>query len=209
MIAANGRGVSIAEIKKYLNYKLHAISGCLVSHSHGDHAKAARDVMKAGIDLYTAKETAEALNLSGHRLNIIEPLKQFEIEDWKILPFPLQHDVVNLGFLLQKDNEKILYAIDTNYVKYKFTGLTKILLGCNYDVDILKGRMWRNELTHEVGKRTLKNHMSIKTCLKLLKANDLSKVTGIFLLHLSDGNSNEKQFKEAVQRLTGKLVTVG
>ena len=39
---------------------------------------------------------------------------------------------------------------------------------------------------------------------ELLKANDLSKVQQIWLLHLSDGNSDEKRFKREIQELTGK-----
>ena len=40
----------------------------------------------------------------------------------------------------------------------------------------------------------------------MLSANDLSKVNNIVLIHLSDSNSNEKQFVKEVYELTGKNV---
>lgn len=42
----------------------------------------------------------------------------------------------------------------------------------------------------------------------MLSANDLTAVNNIVLIHLSDGNSNEKQFKKEVYELTGKNVYV-
>lgn len=43
---------------------------------------------------------------------------------------------------------------------------------------------------------------------KFLLANDLSKVEAIFLLHLSDNNSNAERFKREVQELTGRMVFI-
>jgi phosphoribosyl 1,2-cyclic phosphodiesterase len=43
---------------------------------------------------------------------------------------------------------------------------------------------------------------------EFLKANDLSKVQQIVLIHLSDGNSDEALFKTEIQKLTGKPVYV-
>lgn len=42
----------------------------------------------------------------------------------------------------------------------------------------------------------------------MLAANDLSQVNNIVLIHLSDSNSDEKQFQKEVSELTRKNVTV-
>ena len=42
----------------------------------------------------------------------------------------------------------------------------------------------------------------------MLKANDLSAVNNIVLIHLSDTNSNEKQFQKEVFEATQKNVSV-
>jgi phosphoribosyl 1,2-cyclic phosphodiesterase len=50
--------------------------------------------------------------------------------------------------------------------------------------------------------------MSLANAKQLLKANDLSLVRQIYLLHLSDDSSSASQFKREVQKLTGKEVIV-
>ena len=50
--------------------------------------------------------------------------------------------------------------------------------------------------------------MSIDTAIKTLEAFDLSTVQQIYLLHLSNDNSNAEVFKERVQATTGKEVYI-
>jgi DNA/RNA-binding domain of Phe-tRNA-synthetase-like protein len=42
----------------------------------------------------------------------------------------------------------------------------------------------------------------------MLKANNLSQVNNIVLIHLSDGNSDAEDFQKQVTELTGKTVYV-
>ena len=56
--------------------------------------------------------------------------------------------------------------------------------------------------------RLVKSHMSLENLLEMLRANDLSAVRQIYLLHLSNRNSEERRMKEAVQQLTGAEVYV-
>jgi len=199
-------GVPIKATKKALNFRLSEIRACLCGHFHSDHSKAAKDILRAGIDLYCSQETAEALKLSGHRLHIIEPMKEFKINRWRILPFPLVHDAPNLGFLLQKGGKKCLYCNDTNYISHKFRGLNFILLGVNYDAEILKENVATGTIDPEVAKRVLQNHMSLETAKGFFRANDMSKVEAIYLLHLSDANSDEERFKKEIETITGRPV---
>ena len=162
--------------------------------------------MRAGIDCYISAGTAEALGLSGHRLNIIKARQQFRIGTWTILPFETQHDAAEpLGFLLANQaGDKLLYATDTYYIRYKFHGLTHIMVECNYAADILKRNVEAGAVPKELKGRILKSHFSLENVKKFLLANDLSKVEAIFLLHLSDGNSDAERFKREVMELTGK-----
>lgn len=166
--------------------------------------------MKAGIDCYMSRGTAEALGVSGHRVKIIKPREQFQVGTWTIMPFETQHDAAEpLGFLLaNQSGDKLLYATDTYYIRYRFQGLTHILIGCNYSMDILRKNVANGTLPVELRNRIVRSHMSLETCKGFLKANDLSRVEGIWLLHLSDNNSDAEHFKREIQELTGKPVYV-
>ena len=162
-----------------------------------------------GIDTYVGRETSEALGLSGHRLHVIEPMQQFTIGQWKIKPFSLPHDVPNMGFLISNGKDRLLYCTDCHYIPYRFEGLTHIMISCNYDTETLKRNIKEGLVDVEVGKRVLTNHMSLDTVKGFLKANDLSKVREIWLLHLSDTNSNGEIFKREIMRVAGCPVYLG
>lgn len=204
-------GIPFKEIQKGLDFKVSEIAGCLISHEHQDHCKAVAEIIKAGIETYMSLGTIEALELeekglSGYRINVLKSKRHLTIGTWAVLPFDTQHDSVEpLGFLLSnQDGDKLLYATDTYYLKYRFKGLTHIMLEVNYSLDILKNNVESGMVDPILKTRMLRSHMNLENAKKLLKANDLSKVQEIWLLHLSDGNSDEKRFKKEIMELTGK-----
>lgn len=203
-------GIKFKDIQKGLNFKLSDIEGCLITHEHGDHAKSVKDIIKAGIDVYTSLGTTETLNISGHRVNQVKAKEQFQIGTWSILPFETHHDAAEpLGFLLSSvTGEKVLFATDTYYIKYKFEGLTHIMIECNYSKDILKENVEVGLIDKSLKNRLIKSHFSLDHVKEFLKANDLSKVKQIYLLHLSEGNSDADRFKREVKEITGKLVCI-
>ncbi len=203
-------GIKYKEIQKSLTFRVSEVAGCLVSHEHQDHCKAIKDLMRAGIDCYMSRGTAEALGMKGHRLHIIKAKEHFNIGSWTVLPFDTRHDAEEpLGFLMaNQDGEKLLYATDTYYIKYKFSGLTHIAIECNYSLDILRANVEAGLVEPVLKNRILKSHFSLENVKEFLKANDLSKVQEIWLLHLSNGNSDAERFKREIQSLTGKPVYI-
>ncbi len=203
-------GLPWKQIQQGINFRTSELAGCLVSHEHQDHCKSIKDVMKAGIDCYMSQGTAEALGLSGHRLHLVKSLQQFRLGNWAALPFRTQHDAKEpLGFLLANNaGDKLLYATDTYYLKYKFRGLTHIMIECNYALDILQKNVAAGMVPAAVKDRVLRSHFSLENVKGFLRANDLSDVREIWLLHLSDGNSDAERFKREIQGLTGKPVYI-
>ena len=202
-------GIPIKQIKKGLAFGLSKIRGCLCSHAHQDHAKAIKDVMKAGINCYTSRGTANSLRLSGHRLKIIEAEKQFRVGTWAIKPFPTMHDAPEpLGFLMASGQEKLLFVTDSALVEPLFRGLTHIMIECNYCADILDENTRKGVIARSMKDRLLFTHFSLGNVLKFLEANDLSKVFEIHLLHISVRNGNPEKMKNAVAALTGIPVYV-
>lgn len=203
-------GISFRQIQRSIDFNTADLQGCLITHEHLDHCKGAEGVAKAGIDIYLSQGTKEARGLSGHRYKVIEARQSFKIGTWTILPFETEHDVSEpLGFLLMNQKgEKLLFATDTYYIKYRFNGLTHLLVECNYAEDILKRNIESGRVHPSMEKRLLRSHFSLENVKEFLKANDLSKVQEIWLIHLSDSNSDEARFKREIEELTGRMVIV-
>lgn len=171
-----------------------------------DHIKYAKDFAENGIDIYASEGTLNALELQGHRYKRIKALQQFNIGDFTILPFDTEHDAIEpLGFLIQYNptKERLLYATDTYYIKYKFKELNYIMIECNYIKEIARKNMREGTINKSRYARLLESHMSLENLLEFLKSNDLRHVQNIILCHLSDTNSNAETMKNEVFKMTG------
>lgn len=189
-----------------------SIDGCLITHEHGDHSEYANELLKTtSIDIFTSKGTQEALKLPNYRVNCLEPLKQKQIENWSIIPFPTEHDAVEpFGYLIHssKTNEKLLFATDTYYIRYKFKGITHLMIECNYALDILNENVKNGRIGAFLKNRVLKSHFSLENVKEFIKATDLRELKEVWLLHLSDSNSNAERFKKEIQAITGTPVYI-
>ena len=204
-------GIPIKQIKRALNYNFSNIIGCLISHEHMDHAKSIKDIAKLGIDVYASRGTFEALNYVGHRFIPMVPKQTKVIGEFEVLPFQTEHDAAEpLGFLIKYQNNKLLFATDTFYLRYKFLGLTHIAIECNYVRSVMEYLLRQGLVDIKRVTRTMKSHMSLEHLIEFLKSNDLSKVQEIYLLHLSDDNSNISVIKEGIKKVySGNLIIPG
>lgn len=200
-------GLPYKTIIKGLNFNLTNVVGCLVTHEHKDHSKAIFKLGSAGIDIYLSCGTLNSVGDGlGYRAHFIKSERQFTIGGFTILPFQTQHDAAEpLGFLIQHEEMgKMLFITDSYYCKYKFKGLSHILVECNYSMEILNKNIGEGLVHPVLANRLLKSHFNLENVKEFLKATDLAKVKDIVLLHLSDGNSNAAKFKNQIERLTGK-----
>jgi len=197
-------GISIKQLRQRSGFRLTALDGALVSHEHQDHSAAVPELMRAGVDVYMSQGTAEALGASGHRLHIVRALERFQIGSWAVLPFDTVHDAAEpLGFLLTDSVNKILFATDTQYLKYRFQGLTHLFVECNHSGPILRESVNQGVVHPTLAHRIRQAHMSLETLQRMLAANDFSRAEEIRLLHLSDDNSDEEGFLQAIEEQTG------
>lgn len=200
-------GLPIRAMRERLNFGLSGLAGCLVSHEHGDHSKAVKDLLKAGVDCSMSIGTAKALGVEGHHRLIIAQAGMgggLSGSGWYVLPFHLEHDAADpLGFLIGHGDDRLLFIPDTAYVENRFEGVTTIAIECNHVEDILSENIQRGSIPSVVGRRVRRSHMGLQTVIDMLKANDLSRCRHIYLLHLSDGNSDERRMVAEVQAATG------
>jgi phosphoribosyl 1,2-cyclic phosphodiesterase len=198
-------GVHVMQIKKALNFDLRNVNA-IVTHSHQDHSRSIKELMSAGVNVYTSFETHVAKGTeNSHRAKFLKPGIVEQIGSFKIKPFAVNHDVPCLGFLISHpESGLILFLTDTFYCDYTFAGLNNIIIEANHDQGIIKAA----GVPKFLNDRIIQSHMNIQTCKDLLAANDLTQVNNIVLIHLSDLNSDARFFKRTVTEQTGKNVFV-
>lgn len=212
-------GIPVNRIKEALwdmGTRLSNISGCLVTHSHGDHVKAAQRIADIGVGVYTSPGTIESAGLNG---NYIKPVtdftetgKRYSIGTFDIYAFTVEHDAPQTySFLITSvagdEPERLLYITDTEYFGYKIDGITHLMIEANYDPDILKTNADTGRIDTFRAKRTVKNHMSIDTALLTLSRLDMSLLKQVWLLHLSNDNAGQ-DFKRRAQEMAGVEVYI-
>lgn len=187
-------GVSYHDISKALNFKMSRIVGCLLTHEHGDHCKAAKELIRRGIKVYASKGTESKVP----GCQIIEPHKDYQIGEFRIRGFDVPHDAEEpLGFLVHHSSIGLLsFITDAMYCRYTFPGLKYALIEANYSNDT-------TTITNDsLIKRIKTSHMSLKTCMEFLVANE-SALEVVVLLHLSDSNSDEELFLKTIKQKMG------
>ena len=193
------------------------VAGALFSHEHSDHARYAGALASAGIDLYmtsgTFREIEDRYGVIDHpyRVHIIRAGEKFSLASWIVLPFETEHDAAEpVGYLLysRAAREKLLFATDTYFIPSLFRALNVVMVECNYSLPILEENIKNGTVPEIMKPRLLQSHFSLENVKDFLKANDMSTVRHIYLIHLSDKNADPALFKREIQRLTGKPVTV-
>lgn len=199
-------GMPFLEVKKALDFKLEKIAGCLVSHIHGDHFKFNREYINAGIDVFMELKYCEEAYQRSHRIRIFTNKKTFTAGEFTVHPFDVEHDVPTSGFLINHPEcGNVLFLTDTVFCRYNFPDLNQVIIEANYSDSILNNKP---EGIKFVRDRVINSHMELGQCIRTLRANNLTGVNNIVLIHLSDSNSHEEIFKAEVEAATGKNVTV-
>lgn len=191
--------------------KLSKVIALLITHEHGDHTKHVQDLLLSGsFDVWASQGTLDAIGL-GRRCHVLKDGQQQRIGDWLILPFNTVHDDPKvpakepLGFFIKSPSgERIVFATDTNRIDANFKGVTHWLVECNHDVDLVLNSNYPKFLQ----RRIISTHMSIDSLKEYFRRVDLSTTKQIYLLHLSESNSDPTRFKREIEELTNKAVTI-
>ena len=194
-------------MRRALRFRASGVAGALVTHAHGDHARGVRDALGASIDCYMSAGAARDAGVAGHhRLTLLTAHEAVMVGPFLVYPFEAIHDAAEpLNFVVRGPScTKLLYVSDSSYCPYRFDGLGIVAIEANYSTRILRENVESGSIPRVHMHRVLASHMSIERAVELLKANDLSRVEEIHLLHLSDGNSHADEFQQLVARASGK-----
>ena len=207
--ASNGKrlmiecGVVWSKIQKALNYDLSNIVGCLISHEHADHSKAAKDVMAAGIDVFASGGTLERLGIEDCRRSrrlIENSLVKFG-KDFGVLAFDTIHDAEEpKGFVVHEiaTKEYLLFVTDTKYIKQRFDIKFDIIaIECSYNKECLARKVEYDEINEALAIRLLNSHQEEKAAMKYIEQFcNLRNCREIHLLHMSADNIHKERIKK-------------
>lgn len=187
-------GISIKEIKKGLNWNVKDVVGVLCTHKHLDHSKSVKDFETMGIPIY-----APYLKIDYMSMNMGEfTVKPFDLTtidgSWTHTnangePCPI------FGFLItHPEMGRMLYITDCEVIKWKFKDINHILLGVNYDKDLV-------DTDNPKANHVFRGHLSIDTACDFVKANDSDSLQNVIMCHLSSENSDSDSFIEKMKKV--------
>lgn len=168
-------GVSFKEVKKALDFNVRKIVGVLISHTHGDHRKYWYEYVMAGIPVFEPyKDGCMSIETSS--------------ETFSVKTFELIHDVPCYGFYItHPEIGSLIYASDTEYIKYRFKGINHIMVECNYDKQYIRDDAVNRD-------HVLEGHMELQTTKDFLKVNNNPNLQTVVLVHLSTVNGDSVAF---------------
>lgn len=174
-------GVPVKEMKIAIGFQINRVVGCIVSHCHKDHAGYITQYEGCGLKVYKPYETVDRVIRFGSFL---------------IQSFSLVHDVPCFGFLISNSNMgRILYATDTEYIRYRFKNLNYVIVEANYANEMLD-----DDLDDDI-KRThvLWGHMELQTTKRFLRNNVDENTRAVVLAHLSNENADGNLFISEIE----------
>lgn len=182
-------GIPIKAIKKGLNWDIRNVIGCIVSHVHSDHSKSVKDFENMGIPVFAPYEKFEP-----HFYTKI--YGEFEVKDFPLTTTDNRWTHTNsdgsecpcYGFLIaHKEMGRMLYITDTNLIKWRFKDINHILLGVNYDKDLV-------DTDNPKANHVFRGHLSIDTACDFVKANNSDSLKNVIMCHLSSENADKDSF---------------
>lgn len=199
-------GCSMKMVKKVIDWQISKVSGVLLSHAHGDHAKYLKDFLKCGITVYTNNETAYGSEIMcGEKLKAVPEFHPFKVGGFTVTAFYVPHNETPcFAYLIQHDEMgTLLFATDFEYLPWTFKQyrINHLLIECNYDMQFVDQGLPNYE-------HKLLGHASLNTCKGVIEKNKSSELQNVVLCHLGSSTSDNEYFIREVQKVAGNNVCV-
>lgn len=166
----------------------------LLTHIHGDHFNVSTIATICSrhpniiwlVPEHLAEDFSRAVK-AHTRFAVVRANAEYRVGKYYIKPVQLFHDVPNVGYIIIKDNYKLIHATDSNMIKHiEARDFDLYAVECNYD-EVLLDEKIRNTLydqafTYEI--RSRENHLSFQKTTEWFK--QMKKADSILLpLHVS------------------------
>lgn len=189
-------GIPIKEIKKGLNWNVKDVVGVLCTHQHLDHSKSVKDFEAMGIPVFAPYRSLKPMIIGDYRLKV-------QAFDLTTVDGRWTHTNADgsecpcYGFLItHPEMGKMLYITDTELIKWRFKDINHILLGVNYDKDLV------DKDNDPKTRHVFRGHLSIGTACDFVKANYSDSLQNVIMCHLSAENADRDSFIEKMKKAT-------
>nr|DAM22239.1 MAG TPA: YycJ-like MBL-fold protein [Bacteriophage sp.] len=188
-------GIPIKEIKKGLNWNIKDVVGTICTHHHQDHSLSVYPLRRMGIPVFAPYISEKPMKIGNGDFRV-------QAFDLTTIDGSWTHTNANgepcpiYGFLItHKEMGRMLYITDCEVVKWKFKDINHILLGVNYDKDLID-RDNTGKANH-----VFRGHLSIDTACDFVKANYSDSLQNVIMCHLSSENSDRDSFIEKMKKV--------
>lgn len=158
------------------------------SHPPLDHSKSLNNFNTIGIPIFAPYlgDIRKSMNMGGFT---VKPFDLTTINgnwthtDADGTPCPIY------GFLIaHKEMGRLLYITDCEVIKWRFKDIDHILLGVNYDKDMVD---WSNPAKNN---HVFRGHLEIGTACDFVKSNYSDRLQNVIMCHLSSENADIDSF---------------
>lgn len=197
-------GLPLSNLEKRLDKEFPKIDILIITHTHIDHIKGLKSIIKAqNPEIYTIEnDISEKVSSSK-----IHNEKNINIDNLEIELFELSHDVPCAGVYLKEDNTELVYMTDTGYVKdkvlKKYQNKDIYILESNYEEEMLNNGPYPYHLKQRI--RSDRGHISNEDSCRYLKKLIGEKTKCIMLAHLSEENNSPLKVEERISSLISKI----
>lgn len=189
-------GENEKKIKKGIGWKISDVVGAIVTHKHADHSKSVNEFERMGVPVLKPYENESDIglkNISGFRVQAFDLTTiggRWTHTDADGTDCPI------FGFLIMhKEMGRMLYITDTAIVKWRFKNINHILLGVNYDRNMIYPDN-EGKKNHIFG-----GHLEIGTACEFVRANNSDSLHNVIMCHLSADNADSDKFIERMKKV--------
>ena len=187
-------GIPIREIKKALNWNIKNVVGVLCTHQHLDHSRSVKDFNDIGIPVCAPYV---ALLMNQFLQNSYFSVRTFDLTTtdgkWTHTNGDGSECPCYVFWIQHPEMGTMIYATDTELIKWRFKNVNHILLGVNYDPKLLSGDDAKKN-------HVVRGHMSIDTACEFVRANASDQLQNVIMCHLSKENADAGKFIEKMQK---------